>query len=239
MEKCMAGSWIFATSPFNVSFIWLSFHHDLAVILFQAGQSVTGQVLEILAESGGKHAVVVLDLFHILSSRHEIFGMPMLARRHGEAISVVIPSTVSKHPLFLIWSRSSIIWKDIEFIYNVQHDCPFARCTSSGKEPVIQERVASDLMKSCVEHNPIERFVINTHAFHNAHRLQAALDRSLTAPIPLYPPGMRKAKHFEMAKNLRVAQKARVEARAVPKNRETDTPGSVIPTKRMRLDTWP
>ncbi len=82
----------------------------------------------------------------------------------------------------------------------------------------------------------MERFVINTHAFHNAHRLRAALDRSLTVPIPLYPPETRKAKHYEMAKNLRAVQKARVEARAVQKNRETYASGS-IPTKRVRLNT--
>ncbi len=93
MEKCPAGSWVFATSPFNVSFIWSSYQLN-DVILFQASQSVTGRVLQILAKSGDKHAVVVLDVFYILSSRHEIFGMPMLARRHGEAISVVIPSVV-------------------------------------------------------------------------------------------------------------------------------------------------
>ncbi len=101
----------------------------------------------------------------------------------------------------------------------------------------MQERVASDIMKSCVQHNPIERFVINTHAFHNAHRLRAALDRSLTVPIPLYPSETRMAKHFEMAKNLRAVHKARVEARAVQKNRETHASGSVIPTKRVRLTT--
>ena len=76
--------------------------HHLAINPFQTGQSITGRILEILAESGGKSAVIVLDLFHILSVRHEIFGMPMLARRHDEATYVVIPSTVSSRPSFLI-----------------------------------------------------------------------------------------------------------------------------------------
>ena len=57
-------------------------------------QSVTGHIVEILAESGGKRAVIVLDIFEVRSIRHEIFGMPMLARRHHEEIYAVIPSTV-------------------------------------------------------------------------------------------------------------------------------------------------
>lgn len=52
--------------------------------MFQVGQSVAGRILGILVEFEGKHAVVVIDLFQILDARHEIFGMPTLARRHGE-----------------------------------------------------------------------------------------------------------------------------------------------------------
>ncbi len=55
---------------------------------------MTGRILDILAESEGKRAVVVLDLFHVLDTRHDIFGMPMLARRHAEAVYLIIPSTV-------------------------------------------------------------------------------------------------------------------------------------------------
>ena len=57
--------------------------------------------MEILAESAGKRAVVVLDIFQILSDRHEVFGMPMLGRRHEEAVYVVVPSTVSIQCLLL------------------------------------------------------------------------------------------------------------------------------------------
>ena len=122
-------------------------------------------------------------------------------------------------------------------MYNVQHDCPLAKCTASGTEQLIRERVLSDSVGSCVRHNPIERFVVNTHAFHNAHRLREALDRTLIAPIPLYPAEMRKAKHIEMAQSLRVAQKARVQARAGQKDQDTHATASVIPTKRLRLNS--
>jgi hypothetical protein len=130
--------------------------------------------------------------------------------------------------------------QDIGFLYNVQHDCPLAKCTASGKQPLIQERVESDLFKTYIEHKAIEHFVINTHAFHNAHRLRVALERSLVAPILLYPLEVRKAKHAEIAHSLRATQKAKLEARAAKKKKEAITPadktGSVIPKKRTRSE---
>ena len=123
----------------------------------------------------------------------------------------------------------------------MQHDCPLAKCTASGKQPLIQERIESGLFKTYIEHKPIERFVINTHAFHNAHRLRAALQRSLVVPILLYPLEIRQAKHAEIARILRAAQKAKLEARILAqKNKNAMTPGdktgSVIPQKRKRSE---
>lgn len=128
----------------------------------------------------------------------------------------------------------------IEYLYNVQHDCPFAKCTASGKRPLMQERIHSGLSTTYIEHKPIERFVINTHAFHNAHRLRASLGRSLVAPVPLFPPNVREQKHAEFALSLRLTQKAKVEARAArkkkDKNSATDKTETVIPKKRARSD---
>ena len=130
--------------------------------------------------------------------------------------------------------------QDIGFLYNVQHDCPLAKCTASGKQPLMQERVESGLFKTYIEHKPIERFVINTHAFHNAHRLRTALERSLVVPIPLYPLEVRKAKHTEIARSLRATQKAKLEARIAQKKKKAITPedktGSLIPQKRTRSE---
>ena len=104
----------------------------------------------------------------------------------------------------------------------------------------MQERVESGLFKTYIEHKPMERFVINTHAFHNAHRLRAVLERSLVVPIPLYPLEVRKTKHIEIAHSLRAAVKAKGEARAAQKNKEAIMPaektGSVIPKKRIRSE---
>ena len=130
--------------------------------------------------------------------------------------------------------------QNIGFLYNVQHDCPLAKCTASGKQPLIQERVESSLFKTYIEHKPIERFVINTHAFHNAHRLRAALQRSLVVPFLLYPLEVRQAKHTEIARILRATQKAKLEARIAQKKKKAMTPadktGSVIPQKRRRSE---
>lgn len=47
----------------------------------------------------------------------------------------------------------------------------------------------------------MDRFIINSHAFHNAHLLRAILPRDLLAPIPLFP--QRREKHDEFAATLR------------------------------------
>jgi len=71
------------------------------------------------------------------------------------------------------------------FQYNVQHDCRQARCVASGKRAAVQERVQTELSEpdSFIEHTPLDRFLINTHAFHNAHLIREALPRDLTIPI--------------------------------------------------------
>ena len=119
----------------------------------------------------------------------------MLARRHEETTYVVIHSTVC----ICRWSQYSILHfkrhvQGIDFLYNVQHDCPLSKCTASGKQLLMQERVKSGLTQTYIEHQPIEHFVVNTHAFHNAHLLHVALPRSLVAPTPLHPD--RQAKHW-------------------------------------------
>lgn len=88
---------------------------------------------------------------------------------------------------------------------------------------MMQERVESGLTRSCIEHKSVERFVINTHAFHNAHLLRAVLPRSLVAPIPLFQ--NRSAKHIKIAEKLRSTQevkRALAKARVEQKKRGPD-----------------
>jgi hypothetical protein len=65
--------------------------------------------------------------------------------------------------------------KAILFEYNVQHDCHQAGCAASGKWAVLQEHVESGITEMFIEHKPSDIFLINTHAFHNAHLIRAIL----------------------------------------------------------------
>lgn len=60
-------------------------------------------------------------------------------------------------------------------------------------------------------HKPLDQFIINTNAFHNAHLLRATLPRALIQPIPLFAD--RKAKHNELAAILRDTKEARAQAK--------------------------
>ncbi|KAF8887471.1 hypothetical protein CPB84DRAFT_1816628 [Gymnopilus junonius] len=120
---------------------------------------VTGKILEILQATGASESktYVVLGIFQLSSLRHEIFGMPT---------SLILPA------------------KDILFEYNVQHDCQHAGCTASGSQNVMQEWIMTDLVEKYIEHKPIDQFIMNTHAFHNAHLLCRIVPCNLIEPIP-------------------------------------------------------
>jgi hypothetical protein len=74
-------------------------------------------------------------------------------------------------------------------------------------QPVMQEHIESGLSKTYIQRQPVERFIINTHAFHNAHLLRVTLPCSLVVPIPLHQD--RQAKHIEIAGSLRTTQEAK------------------------------
>jgi hypothetical protein len=78
--------------------------------------------------------------------------------------------------------------QDILFDFNAQHDCYTAGCSATGKRALKQERINSGRIEEFVEHKPVGRFVINTHAFHNTHRLRSVRAlRELLKPRLLYP----------------------------------------------------
>lgn len=167
--------------------------------------------------------------------------MPMLARHNNETTYIVIPSTVCSSVCLPTVACLQPV-KDIDFLYNVQHDCPLAKCTASGKQALMQERVESGLFKTYIEHQPVERFVINTHAFHNAHLLRATLPRSIVSPVCLHGPEDRYSLHRELAGALRVAKVERAAAKAqAGRMEDTTTAAAAIaglrPNKRMRSTT--
>ena len=92
------------------------------------------------------------------------------------------------------------------FHYNVQHNRRQAKCVASGKRAIIQEHVQSEVSEpNCfIEHKPLDCFLINTHAFHNAHLIRAALPQNLTIPIAYSED--RVAHHASIATKLREIQ---------------------------------
>lgn len=121
------------------------------------------------------------------------------------------------------------------FQYNVQHDCRAAQCVASGLRAVHQERVVTDLIESFVEHKALDQYLINTHAFHNAHLVRNALPRDLVAPLPYVVD--RRAHHSEISASLRniqadkrqkTAQEKQADADAAKKATEDDRPGGNI-----------
>ncbi|KAF8162732.1 hypothetical protein B0H34DRAFT_763800 [Crassisporium funariophilum] len=147
---------------------------------------IAGRIIEILQDTTSRRFLVVLDMFQVASTRHKTFGMPMLLRRLNEKIVAIVPAT------------------NILFEFNAQHDCQKARCSSTGRRAIIQERVASNIFEQFIEHQPLEEYIINTHAFHNAHLIRAVLPRALTAPIPFCID--QQTHHTQIAANLRGTQ---------------------------------
>ncbi|KAJ7671105.1 hypothetical protein B0H14DRAFT_3178540 [Mycena olivaceomarginata] len=125
LDECFIDSWVFAKSP------------------MAEDSTIPGRISDILVDGAGI-VLVVLEPFQVLTSRDEMYGMPIL---------------------------------NIKFKFNVQHDCHSANCEASGVRLRMQERVESDQIEKYIVHESLDRFIINTHAFHNAHLLRATLPR--------------------------------------------------------------
>ncbi|KAJ6503828.1 hypothetical protein C8R45DRAFT_861398 [Mycena sanguinolenta] len=170
LDQCFVVSWVFAQSSID-----------------QASM-ITGCVSGILIDKAST-AIVVLELFQVLSDRDEYYGMPVLVRRDGETTFMIVSA------------------KKLKFKFNVQHDCRTAKCEATGERMQMQERVESGNTENFIVHKSLDRFLVNSHAFHNAHLLRAALPRDLLAPIPIFED--RRAKHDEFASTLRDTRAAK------------------------------
>ncbi|EIN07387.1 hypothetical protein PUNSTDRAFT_71288, partial [Punctularia strigosozonata HHB-11173 SS5] len=151
---------------------------------------IIGRIVEILDSTTTSDAVVLLDQFHLGSERHRIFSMPTLARRLGEVTILIIPT------------------KSIRFAQNVQHDCVAGRCSATGQRKRKQERKESDIIEHFVQHNEAEQsYIINAHAFHNAHLLRRCLPRALWEPILHYED--RTSHHYAAARRYQHSQSSK------------------------------
>jgi hypothetical protein len=98
----------------------------------------------------------------------------------------------------------------------------------------MQERVQSDITEVFIECKPVERFIINTHAFHNAHLIREVLPQSLTAPIARFQD--RRSKHFEVAAKYRTSQntKRAAQKEKQQKEKEAANGGNNIGSKKRK-----
>ncbi|KAJ7195190.1 hypothetical protein GGX14DRAFT_537297 [Mycena pura] len=180
LDECSAGTWVFSNSGSDMQ---------------DPDSVICGRIVDVLCNSGsGKsnEAIVILELFQLLGARHPLYGMPVLSRRDGEATFTIVPAKASSN---------------IRFNFNTQHDCYTAKCAGTGVRRIMQERVESERTENFLVHNKLDRFIINMHAFHNAHLLRATIGRDLWAPIPLFDD--RKAKHDDFSAQLRDTRAAR------------------------------
>lgn len=180
-----------------------------------------------------KISLVVIDVFEVSAVRHDLFGMPVLKRRLNEKRIIIVPAVVSFFlARFEKRHQAYQVLKDILFEYNVQHDCRQAGCAPTGEQAVLQERIKSGITEAYIEHKPFDCFLINMHAFHNAHLIRSVLPRDLTAPIPFTAD--RRLHHDQMAQNLRGTQESkraktalkaaeRRQAAALQKNKEAES----------------
>jgi len=97
-DQCKVGAWVYAQSPLSVSPIPFPIIHYLITPTSDqnttAEPPITGRIIDILQDTGGKTSLVILDVFQVAAVRHEIFGMPILKRRLNEKTVLVISATV-------------------------------------------------------------------------------------------------------------------------------------------------
>ena len=103
------------------------------------------------------------------------------------------------------------------FKFNAQHDCAAGKCAIKlNAREIRQERQVTTQTQAALVHTNDDKFIVNMHALHNAHRIRETLPRHLTAPIPYLQD--RKAKHCELALHLRATEaKRRAETAAKSK----------------------
>ncbi|KAJ7850524.1 hypothetical protein B0H14DRAFT_3664811 [Mycena olivaceomarginata] len=137
-------------------------------------------------------AVIVLQMFTVSETVDDHYGMPLLVKTEN---------TVVSRP------------EHILFKFNAQHDCHHFSCPLADSPGPQQERSEFKLTRKVRAHKDESRFLLNTHALHNAHLVRETLPRSLTAPKPCFVD--RRAKHSEFAAALQaVGPEKRAQATA-------------------------
>ncbi|KAF5384429.1 hypothetical protein D9615_003465 [Tricholomella constricta] len=131
----------------------------ISSLLTRSGSSSTG------ATSSSTDVIIIIKPYNINELKDCVFDMPVLTPSDTGHL-IVNP-------------------KDLLFICNAQHDCKLGTCKfSTNSRFRRQERLETTIPHTTIVHSALDRYLLNTHALHNAHLIRETLPRSLTAPIP-------------------------------------------------------
>jgi hypothetical protein len=68
---------------------------------------IIGHIAEIISQADGENAFATLDIFDLVSERHELYDMPKLYRQYNERRLLVVPINVRNH--FCLYYSSELI----------------------------------------------------------------------------------------------------------------------------------
>jgi hypothetical protein len=155
--------------------------------------------------------------------------MPYLVQCQTNPSFVIVHTKVFFIAISMFRANISPVAQDIEFDFNVQHDCSFAECGPTGERPRMQERIKSpENTESFIEHRNVPRWIINTHSLHNGHLLRRCLPQDLIVPIPIIDPTKREEEHRKIATAHRPKQdtkRAEAAQKRAAKRPKTETAG--------------
>ena len=204
-DQCYVGSWVFAVIQTAETISSGSIAH-----LPEAHSTICGRIVELLAATeASTKGIAVICVYQMLETRHPVFGMPRLVKEtsDNETLVIVPAEVLQSHYLTL---EALIFLQDLEFDLSVQHDCPSAGCSATGKRARRQERiVCDDMREDAIEHQDVDQWVINTHTLHNGHLLRLRVRPELISPTRLIPADKRQQRHHEVASRLRPGQEKR------------------------------
>ncbi|KAF8958957.1 hypothetical protein BDZ97DRAFT_1667763, partial [Flammula alnicola] len=199
-----------------------------------------GRITEILTSSNTQisgSGLLTVERFSVAEERHHYLGMPVLYRYAppSDGDDANSSAALSSQPYYQV-----IPSKSIQFNFNVQHDCRLAGCGATATERQVEERTETQREIKVIEHVDQPRFIINTHALHNAARLRKYLPRYLTAPRPLFSDRLKR--HHELATVLRTSQaekRAQTQAKAKAtreRNKRKAQEARVVETGQIHQD---
>ena len=143
-------------------------------------------------------------------------------------------------------TKCLLLPQNVEFEFNVQHDCPLAHCSATGKRTRQQERIVSeDILDDAIEHQKnIDQWIINTLSLHNGHLLRLRIRPELISPVRIIPVDERQRQHHEVASGLQRVQEEKRKnlagKRAAKKaSAMVDSKGGAPTTGSKSAPDWP